>query len=154
MLAFLRRRHRRQRILLFKFQLKKIKRLFRVFLVPTFMAEARGFEPPRPFGPHDFESCAFNHSATLPPLILTKITLNYNRLRANKKFHHHYSILFYLKSLFIKTLPRQNFSHKKNQLRKGTDFLIISFGTPDRIRTYDLLLRKQTLYPAELRVHV
>ena len=24
---------------------------------------------------------------------------------------------------------------------------------PDRIRTYDLLLRKQTLYPAELRVH-
>ena len=135
------------------FNLKR-KRLYRVFLVPSFMAEARGFEPPRPFGPHDFESCAFNHSATLPPLILTKITLNYNRLRANKKFHHHYSILFYLKSLFIKTLPRQNFSHKKNQLRKGTDFLIISFGTPDRIRTYDLLLRKQTLYPAELRVHV
>ena len=94
------------------FNLKR-KRLYRVFLVPTFMAEARGFEPPRPFGPHDFESCAFNHSATLPPLILTKITLNYNRLRANKKFHHHYSILFYLKSLFIKTLPRQNFSHKK-----------------------------------------
>ena len=26
------------------------------------------------------------------------------------------------------------------------------YGTPDRIRTYDLLLRKQTLYPAELRV--
>ena len=25
---------------------------------------------------------------------------------------------------------------------------------PDRIRTYDLLLRKQTLYPAELRAHV
>ena len=136
------------------FNLKR-KRLYRVFLVPSFMAEARGFEPPRPFGPHDFESCAFNHSATLPPLILAKITLNYNRLRANKKFHHYYLIHFFdLKSLFIKTLPRQNISHKKNQLRKGTDFLIISFGTPDRIRTYDLLLRKQTLYPAELRVHV
>ncbi len=26
-------------------------------------------------------------------------------------------------------------------------------GTPDRIRTYDLWLRKPTLYPAELRVH-
>ena len=26
-------------------------------------------------------------------------------------------------------------------------------GTPDRIRTYDLLLRRQTLYPAELRAH-
>ena len=79
------------------------------------MAEARGFEPPRPFGPHDFESCAFNHSATLPPLILAKITLNYNRLRANKKFHHYYLIHFFdLKSLFIKTLPRQNISHKKS----------------------------------------
>ena len=28
------------------------------------------------------------------------------------------------------------------------------FGMPDRIRTYDLLLRKQTLYPAELRAHI
>ena len=25
-------------------------------------------------------------------------------------------------------------------------------GTPDEIRTHDLLLRRQTLYPAELRV--
>ena len=32
--------------------------------------------------------------------------------------------------------------------------LVFYFGTPDRIRTYDLLLRKQTLYPAELRVHM
>ena len=135
------------------FNLKR-KRLFRVFLVPTFMAEARGFEPPRPFGPHDFESCAFNHSATLPPLILTKITLNYNRLRTNKKFHHYYSIHFLLKKLIHKNFTASKYFTQKNQLRKGTDFLIISFGTPDRIRTYDLLLRKQTLYPAELRVHV
>jgi hypothetical protein len=28
------------------------------------------------------------------------------------------------------------------------------YGVPDRIRTYDLRLRKPTLYPAELRVHV
>lgn len=27
-------------------------------------------------------------------------------------------------------------------------------GTPDRIRTYDLRLRRALLYPAELRVHV
>ena len=26
-------------------------------------------------------------------------------------------------------------------------------GVPDRVRTYDLRLRKPTLYPAELRVH-
>ena len=32
--------------------------------------------------------------------------------------------------------------------------LLTKYGTPDRIRTYDLLLRKQTLYPAELRVHM
>lgn len=36
------------------------------------MAEARGFEPPRHCCPHDFESCAFNHSATLPFLILSQ----------------------------------------------------------------------------------
>ena len=29
----------------------------------------------------------------------------------------------------------------------------LNCGMPDRIRTYDLLLRKQTLYPAELRAH-
>ena len=131
--------------------LSKIRPLWVYFI---FMAEARGFEPPRPFGPHDFESCAFNHSATLPPLILAKITLNYNRLRTNKKFHHYYSIHFLLKKLIHKNFTASKYFTQKNQLRKGTDFLIISFGTPDRIRTYDLLLRKQTLYPAELRVHV
>ncbi len=30
----------------------------------------------------------------------------------------------------------------------------IFHGTPGKIRTYDLWLRKPTLYPAELRVHV
>ncbi len=31
------------------------------------MAEREGFEPSRPFwGLHDFESCAFDHSATSP----------------------------------------------------------------------------------------
>ena len=93
------------------FNLKR-KRLYRVFLVPSFMAEARGFEPPRPFGPHDFESCAFNHSATLPPLILTKITLNYNRLNANKKFHY-YSICFLLKKLIHKNLTASKYFTQK-----------------------------------------
>ena len=27
-------------------------------------------------------------------------------------------------------------------------------GTPDEIRTHDLLLRRQALYPAELRAHI
>lgn len=30
--------------------------------------------------------------------------------------------------------------------------LILQYGTPDTIRTYDLQYRKLTLYPAELRV--
>ena len=33
-------------------------------------------------------------------------------------------------------------------------FMYNKFGTPDRIRTYGLRLRKPTLYPAELRVHM
>ena len=34
------------------------------------MAERGGFEPPRPFwGLHDFESCAFDHSATSPKVV-------------------------------------------------------------------------------------
>lgn len=32
--------------------------------------------------------------------------------------------------------------------------VIVLFGVPDRVRTCDLWLRKPTLYPAELRVHV
>ena len=46
-----------------------------------FLAEARGFEPPRHCCPHDFESCAFNHSATLPPLILSYFRPQINRKR-------------------------------------------------------------------------
>ena len=41
------------------------------------------------------------------------------------------------------------------QIKKAVNenkFSFFHFGMPDRIRTYDLLLRKQTLYPAELRV--
>jgi hypothetical protein len=36
----------------------------------------------------------------------------------------------------------------------GDEISILKSGTPGRIRTCDLLLRRQTLYPAELRVHV
>lgn len=33
-------------------------------------------------------------------------------------------------------------------------FVTIKYGTPDTIRTYDLWLRKPTLYPTELRVQM
>ena len=42
-----------------------------------------------------------------------------------------------------------------NPNRLGDNLQVIEkIGTPERIRTSDLLLRRQTLYPAELRVHV
>lgn len=40
--------------------------------------------------------------------------------------------------------------HRKYSIFRWSIF----YGTPDRIRTYDLWLRKPTLYPAELRVQV
>ena len=42
----------------------------------------------------------------------------------------------------------------KQQKTRPKGLIFSCFGTPDRIRTYDLLLRKQALYPAELRVHM
>ncbi len=31
--------------------------------------------------------------------------------------------------------------------------MVLFSSTPDRIRTYDLMLRRHALYPAELRAH-
>ncbi len=39
-------------------------------------------------------------------------------------------------------------------IKNGPYRWAIFYGTPDTIRTYDLRLRKPTLYPAELRVRV
>ena len=50
-----------------------------------------------------------------------------------------------------KKLSLGNFSHKKAQPDLGC--LDIKSGTPEGIRTPDLLIRSQALYPAELRVH-
>lgn len=36
--------------------------------------------------------------------------------------------------------------------KRRTYYSSFFYGTPDRIRTYGLRLRKPTLYPAELRV--
>ena len=58
-------------LILSHFLTKKNKNETRWVSFLFFLAEARGFEPPRHCCPHDFESCAFNHSATLPLLILS-----------------------------------------------------------------------------------
>ena len=47
-----------------------------------------------------------------------------------------------------------NFSQQKTPPQGRVFSNNFKYGTPDRIRTYDLLLRKQTLYPAELRVQM
>ena len=49
------------------------------------MAEEEGFEPPRPFGPHDFESCAFNHSA-IPPCVETRSQKLFTSSHRRKSF--------------------------------------------------------------------
>ena len=41
----------------------------------------------------------------------------------------------------------------KHEVPDSLYFTSKKFGTPERIRTSDLLLRRQTLYPAELRAH-
>ena len=39
------------------------------------------------------------------------------------------------------------------QTEQMVEISIVPFSTPDRIRTCDPLLRRQMLYPAELRAH-
>lgn len=43
---------------------------------------------------------------------------------------------------------------RANSKKKQPQMWLFFLGTPDRIRTYGLRLRKPTLYPAELRVLV
>ena len=48
-------------------------------------------------------------------------------------------------------------SKTRNPLKykaKETLFSVSLFGEPGGIRTHDLLIRSQTLYPAELRAHM
>ena len=54
-------------------------------------------------------------------------------------------------NLFIVTEWAQ-FGHRANWETWELVQLIDLNGAPDRIRTYDLCLRRATLYPAELRV--
>ena len=42
----------------------------------------------------------------------------------------------------------------KSRLFAWASFLVPSYGAPGGIRTPDLLVRSQTLYPTELRAHV
>ena len=44
-------------------------------------------------------------------------------------------------------------SLKKDNQKKAKSLMVIQSGTPGGIRTPDLLVRSQTLYPAELRAH-
>src|ERR1043165_6308057 len=48
----------------------------------------------------------------------------------------------------------QNRRMPQNQISKVFELLEERSGTPGPIRTADLLLRRQTLYPAELRAHM
>ena len=76
-----------------------------------FVAEARGFEPPIHCCIHDFESCAFNHSATLPLYIIAYfITKEKDRqLRGKPVFrrvwsYFGYFYFWFLNNFFIQEL--------------------------------------------------
>ena len=66
----------------------------------------------------------------------------------------------YKTASFTRTAVKSAVKHKKptsHNITKKTATLLQSlfmYGAPDRIRTYGLLIRSQTLYPAELRAHV
>ena len=49
------------------------------------MAEGGGFEPPTPFGEHDFQSCALNHSAIPPAPALAEARYLTDRPREGKR---------------------------------------------------------------------
>ena len=144
------------------------------------MAEARGFEPPIHFCIHDFESCAFNHSATLPYTILPqkrpRRALTAPQGLFSRHNHEHFVFIPIAQSLswafssseawlFTRGISRLKvfrrvFSCCEARLltEQTTKNALIGtfnskYGMPDTIRTYDLWLRKPTLYPAELRAH-
>ena len=50
-------------------------------------------------------------------------------------------------------LGQQNYLTKRHY-RSFATWSMGNYGTPDRIRTCDLSLRKAALYPAELRAHI
>ena len=53
----------------------------------------------------------------------------------------------------LPTARLQFYLHRNIRGRENGPQAIDEFGTPGPIRTADLLLRRQTLYPAELRAH-
>ena len=54
---------------------------------------------------------------------------------------------------FIKTVFLSHFLRKKKAKKEYLSSLL-KYSACDRIRTHDLLVRSQTLYPAELRTHI
>ena len=55
--------------------------------------------------------------------------------------------------LVVSSFEARLLTERKRKTAKIDDFNC-NYGTPDTIRTYDLWLRKPTLYPTELRVQM
>ena len=49
---------------------------------------------------------------------------------------------------------KRDFMVEREEKNAKIDDFITKYGMPDTIRTYDLQLRKLTLYPTELRAHM
>ena len=64
----------------------------------------------------------------------------------------------YLLYIYGFVLAKTAFRKAKTPIKSGfsrtISFLLSSYGAPEGIRTPDLLIRSQTLYPAELLAHI
>ena len=147
------------------------------------MAEREGFEPSMSCPIPLFESGQFNHSCTSPYLtnsgnyflsvffeslaivvpIAIQIILNSKLMPASSK-----NVIIHLPASFQVIISIITAANKTEMavtrivaIVKSAYFtylikfipLLRLIGTPGKIRTYDLWLRKPALYPAELRVH-
>jgi hypothetical protein len=54
-------------------------------------------------------------------------------------------------TFFYKKVEKEKTRHRITKKRVSTSVLTLFSSEPDRIRTYDRLLRREVLYPAELR---
>ena len=91
----------------------------------------RGLEPPRAVRPLDPESSASTNSATGAQICQTTCNFRCARCRGTPAV----------------------FLVGSSNLPSATSRYISNSGAPGKIRTPDLLIRSQTLYPAELRAH-
>ena len=102
------------------------------------MVDRVGFEPTKA-EPADLQSAPFSHSGTCPQYVII----------FNKK-----NMIILAKAMYFVNLFQVYSANGKIKKALHDAKPCFCSGDPSRIRTCDLLIRSQTLYPAELWSHV